>query len=271
MLATAILLMCTANSTRLLSEIKVTSLSTLQEAIAKLHKIYRIPHIIVTSIRIPDSPSTVSIVGSTVRADFSPRAFKIDVPAIDCFFSGTGDMFAALTIVRLREAVTEAKLGHKRSWVSPDDVEATDLPLAKAAEKVLGSMHAVLVKTKEARDAELEGMGWSLGPLEREKDSEKRMWLRRTKAAEVRIVRYLEDLREPRTEWKAVAMNGVGTEGTEAADTGKSEVEGEEEPADGAKNSAGPDQQHLAGQNLEDRTRETKAPDAVHKTAVDQA
>lgn len=117
-------------------------------------------------------------------------------------------MFAALTVVRLREAVMEANLSGTKSWVSPNDVKATDLPLAKAAEKVIGSMHAILVKTKEASDQELEGMGGPLGVMEKEKDSQKRLGLRRTKAAEVRVVRCLEDLRSPRTVWKAEALAG---------------------------------------------------------------
>ena len=146
----------------------------------------------------------MSVIGSTATSDFSPRLFKLDVPAIDCFFSGTGDMFAALTVVRFREAITNAKLKGIKSWLSPDDVEASDLPLAKAAEKVLGSMHTVLSKTKEARDQELEGMA---GVMEKEKDSEKRIWLRKTKAAEVKVVRCLEDLREPKLDWKAVAFD----------------------------------------------------------------
>lgn len=165
----------------------------------------------------------MSVIGSTARTDLSPRIFKIDVPAIDCFFSGTGDMFAALTVVRLREAITEVNLSGTKSWISPDNVKATDLPLAKAAEKVIGSMHAILAKTKEARDKELEGMGGPLGVMEKEKDSEKRSGLRRTKAAEVRVVRCLEDLRSPRTDWKAEALardedlkgqSGNATEGT---------------------------------------------------------
>lgn len=228
-----------------LSEVKITSLSTLQDALANLHKTHRIPHIVITSIRLSDSPSTMSVIGSTAQADFSPRVFKIDVPAIDCFFSGTGDMFAALTVVRLREAVTEANLSGTKSWVSPDDVEATHLPLAKAVEKVIGSMHAILVKTKEARDRELEGMGGPLGIMEKEKDSEKRTGLRRTKAAEVRVVRCLEDLRSPRTEWKAEAL---------AADEDSKGQRGETTEKKGAGERQGLGLQHLAGLRLEQDT-----------------
>lgn len=190
----------------------------------------------------------MSIIGSTARSDFSPRIFKIDVPAIDCFFSGTGDMFAALTVVRLREAVTETNLNGTKSWVSPDDVKAVDLPLAKAAEKVLGSMHTVLTKTKEARDKELEGMSGPLGVLEKEKDSEKRIWLRKTKAAEVKVTRCLRDLREPTLKWKAEAWEDgeEGLDGDKAADTAS------KKDTDGNEGRAGPDTQHhnMAGQGI---------------------
>lgn len=153
------------------------------------------------------------MVGSSIRTDSTPRIFRIDVPAIDCFFSGTGDMFAALTVVRLREAICAAKLGGTRSWISPDDVEAIDLPLAKAAEKVLASMHAILEKTKTARDAALESMSGPLGTLEREKDSEKRLHLRRTKAAEVRVVRNVADLKEPKVVFRAEVLNVDSSDG----------------------------------------------------------
>jgi len=224
--------------------VRITSLYTLKEALAKLHKAHRIPHIIVTSIRLPEDSVNMSIIGSTARSDFSPRMFKIDVPAIDCFFSGTGDMFAALTVVRLREAITEANLNCTKSWVSPENVEAVDLPLAKAAEKVLGSMHTVLMKTKEARDKELEGMGGPLGAMEKEKDSEKRTWLRRTKAAEVKVVRCLSDLREPSLQWKAKASDCS----TEVANVDEACMR--EPGVNGSGERAGLGMQHLAGQDI---------------------
>jgi len=113
-------------------------------------------------------------------------------------------MFAALTVVRLREAVMKARLGGVASWVSPDEVRAVELPLARAAEMVLASMHAVLVKTKAARDEAL------VGVEEGEGMGEKVMHLRRTKAAEVRLVRNLGDLREPRVEFRAEGLEWEG-------------------------------------------------------------
>ncbi|KAL8733825.1 MAG: hypothetical protein Q9166_001813 [cf. Caloplaca sp. 2 TL-2023] len=189
----------------LLSDVKITSTSDLIDAIIKLHKDHRIPHIIVTSVRFDLSSPVISVVGSTSRADGSPRLFKIDIPALDCFFSGTGDMFAALIVVRLREAVRDEGLSATKSWQSPDEADALDLPLAKATEKVLGSMHEILEKTKMARDVELEKMSGPQGALE--KDSEKRLHLRKTKAAEVRLVRNLEDLRRPNVKHRAQALS----------------------------------------------------------------
>ena len=173
---------------------------------AKLHKEHRLPHIVVTSVRFDPTSPIISVVGSTARSDGSPRLFKIDVPSIDCFFSGTGDMFAALTVVRLRQAVANESLARSKSWISPDETEAVQLPLAKAIEKVLGSMQSVLEKTKKARDDVLQSMEGPLGAMEKEKGSEKRMHLRRTKAAEVRVVRNLADLREPEIKFQAECL-----------------------------------------------------------------
>ncbi|PLB41466.1 pyridoxal kinase [Aspergillus candidus] len=196
-----------------LSGVKITSLSTLAEAISAIHKTYNVPHVIITSVQLSDlttnpstttSPTTLTVIGSTTRSDGSPRLFRVDVPALDCYFSGTGDMFAALTVARLREAVFAASptLRTTRSWVSPDDVKATDLPLAQSTVKVLASMHNVLEKTMEARNAELAAT--PTAPDDdalAQVDAQKRLHLRQTKAAEVRVVRNARFLREPTVEF----------------------------------------------------------------------
>ena len=115
-------------------------------------------------------------------------------------------MFAALTIVRLRQAVANESLARSKSWISPDDIEAVQLPLAKATEQVLGSMQSVLEKTKQARDDTLQSMEGPLGAMEKEKGSEKLVHLRRTKAAEVRVVRNLADLRETNIRFHAECL-----------------------------------------------------------------
>ncbi|KAF1814024.1 putative pyridoxal kinase [Eremomyces bilateralis CBS 781.70] len=207
----------------LLSESTINSISDLTQAVEKLHREYQIPHIIITSLRLKDGdlstltsarttpshtppPSTVSstmtIVGSTAKSDHTPRLFRIDIPAIPCFFSGTGDMFAALTVARLREAVAHAEpaITNTARWQSPDEVPATELPLAKSTEKVLASMQAVLAKTYETMEVEM--AAWDQGinreqGIREEGKADKERHLAKMKASEVRLIRNQEDLRNP--------------------------------------------------------------------------
>jgi pyridoxine kinase len=132
----------------LLSGVKITDLSSMYVAIETLHAQYKLPHILVTSIRLPASQSptlssleqdlsgaaTLSVVGSSCTADGKPRIFSITVPALPIFFSGTGDMFAALMVARLQQEACAAGLLGVASWRSSDGVVAEELPLAKAAE-----------------------------------------------------------------------------------------------------------------------------------------
>ncbi|RDL36742.1 putative pyridoxal kinase [Venustampulla echinocandica] len=187
-----------------LSGVKIVDMETLKEAITTLHERYRIPHIMITSISLPNPEGTasLSVVGSTFTSGAKPRIFGVKIPVIDCFFSGTGDMFAALLLVRLREAVNAMEgLMQKAAWVSDDDVEATELPLAKATEKVLASMHEVLKKTKEKRDEEwnkFQNRVTGLG-----EDDEQTIRVVKAKAAEVRLVRNLGCLKHPDVRFRA--------------------------------------------------------------------
>jgi len=188
-----------------LSGVKITDMDTLKQAITTLHEAYRVPHIIITSISLPSfgAEPSLSVVGSTFTSTGAPRIFGIKIPAIDCFFSGTGDMFAALTLVRFREAVYNTEgLSTTAAWVSGDEVQATELPLAKAAEKVLASMQEVLTRTKLRRDEEIAKYRAELEASGAEED-EKKFHLIKTKAAEVRLVRNLECLKNPVIHYRA--------------------------------------------------------------------
>lgn len=160
-----------------------------------------------TSSPSSDKPRTMSVIGSTMTSDRRPRLFKISFPVFDCYFSGTGDMFAALMVARMREAVsaadkqnnanTNGMLGDKRSWLSADDVDALDLPLARAAEKVLASMHEVLERTCKSMTAEMAGKQGDT------RLDEKTLHLLRSRAAELKLVRHLKCLRDPTIEYRA--------------------------------------------------------------------
>ncbi|KUI66360.1 hypothetical protein VM1G_01418 [Cytospora mali] len=191
----------------LLSDVKITDMTTLARAIEVIHTTFHVPHIVLTSVSLDNDDSyptkTLSVVGSTMTSDRKPRAFKIRFPALDAYFSGTGDMFAALMVVRMRQAVhdTGKGLGETASWLSPDDVDALDLPLARATESVLASMHEVLSATCESMKAEVEKAEAQIGA-----DDAKRLHLARSKAAELRLVRHLGALRQPKTYFKAQKM-----------------------------------------------------------------
>lgn len=203
-------------------------MASIGRAIQVMHERYGIPHIVITSVSLshPDHPiSSLSVVGSTMTSDRKSRAFKIVFPAIDCYFSGTGDMFAALMLVRMREAVHNGGSGavngngngnglmQTQSWLSDDSVDALDLPLARAAEKVLASMHEVLTKTAESMErtmekarAEMAATADGVGSTEAAEAEKKRMHLLQSKAAELKLVRHLDSLRFPKVEFRATRL-----------------------------------------------------------------
>jgi pyridoxine kinase len=194
-----------------LSNTKITGMKSLADAIQKLHLDYQLPHIFVTSTQLSESDDVsgsgerkITVVGSTARmTDRSPRLFRIDVPYYPVYFTGTGDMLAALLVARFREAAAEAGLLGVSSWVSPDDVAAPELPLAKAAEKVVASMQAILQKTYHGYLAEKEMFdeaGRRTGQGEADEDvqaEDRKRELFLSKAVELRLVRNIGDVMRP--------------------------------------------------------------------------
>lgn len=126
-------------------------------------------------------------------------------------------MFASLILVRFREAALQADLLTTKSWMSSDDVtDPRELPLAKACEKVLSSMQAVLEKTAKAREEvmkvyvggeEEKGKSGSVGSgmdgVPGGDSVDKKRYLAATKAGEVQVVRNVADLRQPEERYKA--------------------------------------------------------------------
>jgi len=110
-------------------------------------------------------------------------------------FVGTGDMFAALTVARIREQAIKAGVTNTSHWMSGDDVIATDLPLARTAELVLGSMHKVLARTGQARERKLAQLR-EIGALDHDEDVKKNR-VRYMKTAELQLVQSWKDIKEP--------------------------------------------------------------------------
>lgn len=67
----------------------------------------------------------------------------------------------------------------------------------------MDSMHAVLVKTKRTRDHLLQTFANGGDTDTHEGPHQERMRLREAKAAEVRVVQCLEELRSPKTHFRA--------------------------------------------------------------------
>lgn len=126
--------------------------------------------------------------GSTMTSTGKSRPFFIEIPIIDGHYRGTGDMFSALTLARFREQVNSVPgLLETPSWVSADDVTATQLPLAKAIEKVLLSMNLMLERTRKVRAERL-------GKLSEE---QKQSRIEQMKAGELRLVQGVNDILHP--------------------------------------------------------------------------
>ncbi|KAI1817739.1 pyridoxal kinase [Poronia punctata] len=221
----------------LLSGVEITDSASLEHAIEVLHEKYNLPHIVITSVslpirsaaqtpfstprtsspiqsQVPNTP-TMSVVGSTRTSDRKPRLFTIQFPVFNAYFSGTGDMFAALMVIRMREAVTysstDSSLQQTASWLSPDDVAPTDLPLARAAEKVLASMHEVLARTCENIASDLSASVTRISARKGVSEDEVRadsetMHLLKSHAAELKLARNLGCLREPTVQYRAESM-----------------------------------------------------------------
>lgn len=84
------------------------SVESLSRAIEELHRIYKVPHIIITSVTLGDSGKQMKCAGSTKKSTGASRKFIVDVPIIDGSFSGAGDLFAALTLARFRDEAGKA-------------------------------------------------------------------------------------------------------------------------------------------------------------------
>lgn len=105
-------------------------------------------------------------------------------------------MFAAMMVIRMREAAQQVPgLRETPSWLSGDETASLDLPLARAVEKVLASMHEVLSRTAAGMTSIIDRT--VAGMSEEDKGNEKKMHLVKSKAAEVNIVRHLDCLRSP--------------------------------------------------------------------------
>ncbi|KDN53387.1 pyridoxal kinase [Tilletiaria anomala UBC 951] len=183
----------------ILTDKKITSLDTLLAVLQTLHVQHRVPHVLITSVELPDedlhkqgiartqpdgSPLML-LVGSSVQqtlctAVAEARPWYIQFPEVEGYFSGVGDLFAAMIVgryMRPAEAQSAASSAFSSQPASPapqpapsatssdaatppaflrtpsamlDEVHSAPTPLSRAAELAIASVQAVLAKTSEA-------------------------------------------------------------------------------------------------------------------------
>lgn len=112
----------------LLTGITLDSFESIQQALKILHEEYKAPNVIISSVQLPQTTDILSV-GSS--AGSSPFYFQL--PTLEGYFTGTGDLFAALTVDTY----------HKYTVESP-----TENPLQDALQEILAVMNGVLKKTQ---------------------------------------------------------------------------------------------------------------------------
>ncbi|KAG7094728.1 hypothetical protein E1B28_005547 [Marasmius oreades] len=180
-----------------LTNISLTCLDSLLQALTKLHVTHRVPHVVISSIslqpwlarmlppdlRPTDEADHLLCITSSRRDDGSETPFRSTihaqtVPLLPGYFSGVGDLFSALL------------LGH----FDPSTPPSTALP--RAAAQALARTHAVLSRTLEFSRSlpEEEQL-----PSDDEKDKQNPLRkTRRMRGRELRLVQSLDILTEKR-------------------------------------------------------------------------
>ncbi|RUS20576.1 pyridoxal kinase [Endogone sp. FLAS-F59071] len=138
----------------------ITSLPTALQAVTAIHDLGP-PYVIVTTLSLPDAdipqslrsfpsasyPSLYCLGSHRPTRAASPHQFLITFPAYPGYFTGAGDLFSALVVARLAEAIEEE---HNEIDVGIGAV--SDMPpLARAVTKVVASVNAVVRRTSEAQ------------------------------------------------------------------------------------------------------------------------
>lgn len=175
-----------------LSDCKLDTIDSITPCLERLHQIYKVKNIVISSLRLASHPGVILCCGSTATTDFKARAFILQAPVIDGPFVGTGDLFAALLLARLHPFAGEL--------VPDNSISPTRLPLAKALEYVIASMQGVLLNTKAEMDKQLEKDG-DINLL-----TKKEKAVRLMRACELRLVGSLKELVSPKVVARAVEL-----------------------------------------------------------------
>lgn len=178
----------------LLTDIRITSLESLQQALSTFHNRYNLPHAIISSCMLPHAdirrldPSAIGTQLVCAGSSTDGPAWAISFPAFDEHFEGVGDVFSALVLAHFD---LEADLGGAPS------------PLARAAELAIASLQSIITRTRNHALGSFTGDAAVLRGQEGE-PSEKRV--DRLRRLELRLVQSRDDLLSPIVRHRAVII-----------------------------------------------------------------
>lgn len=114
-------------------------IESIKKCLHILHKELNVPNVAITSIKLHGDEANLISVGSTCDATTGIiQSFYFSFPNLHSYFTGTGDLFAALLADRFYHEKTDKK---------------SSKPLENAMQKVLAVMHTVLTSTmKNSQD-----------------------------------------------------------------------------------------------------------------------
>ncbi|SJX62894.1 related to pyridoxal kinase [Sporisorium reilianum f. sp. reilianum] len=150
-----------------LTDMDIVDLPSLKQVILTLHRKHKVPHVIITSIELPDadlaaigahknladgrpamlqvgSSCDIAVDASGERQEPNVTAdelhiWSIQFPEVQGYFSGVGDMFAALTLGRFHPEPPSAQ--------SNSTTAKPLTPIAKASELAIASLQGILSNT----------------------------------------------------------------------------------------------------------------------------
>lgn len=117
-----------------LSGHKIECLEDVQQVVKILHTEYKVPNIVISSVKLEGQLITV---GSTMQND-RPRVFYFKYPILDFHFTGTGDLFSATLVEKFYSHTNDTKNG---SVVIP--------ALEVAVKESLAIMNGILERTRQ--------------------------------------------------------------------------------------------------------------------------
>lgn len=183
---------------RILADEEITSIPSLLSVLQSLHT-QGANHVLITSVSLSDAdllrigatpssePSMVLIGSSRPSADSPLKPWFIQFPEVRGYFSGVGDLFAAMTLGRFQT--------QKGAEVEAEAEAVT--PIARAAELAVAVVQAVLAKTQRSMDAS------ALEVAEGSSEDDPQARVDRMRGRELKIIQSKREIENPDVTYRA--------------------------------------------------------------------